>query len=130
MPSYSESFTCPEKHGDHLGAVFGARAGSGISCNGKKFSAETAKAYAVVRNGQVDRIKLISKGTHYFKAPKVKILGNGRGAKAKAILDDDTSIKSIKILNKGSSYQSSPKIVIGQPDGYVYCHLCCDLPED
>ena len=130
MPSYSESFTCPEKHSDHLGAVFGAKAGCGISCNGKKFSAETAKAYSVVRNGKVERIKLIAKGTHYFKPPKIKILGNGQGAKAKAILDKDSSIKYIKVISQGSSYKSSPKIVISSPDGYVYCHLCCDFASD
>ncbi len=129
MPSYSESFTCPEKTPDHLGAVFGAKSGSGISCNGKKFSAEKAKAYAVVRNGKIDSIKLIAKGTHYFKPPKVKIIGNGHGAKAKAILDNDTSLKYIRVINPGNGYQSSPKIVIGPPDGYVYCHLCCDFKE-
>ena len=129
MPSYSESFSCPEQYSSHLGAVFGAKAHTGISCNGKKFSAETAKAYAVVRDGKLEKIKLISKGNHYHKPPKVKIIGKGKGAKARAILDSDNSIKNIKITNPGQGYMSSPKIIISNPDGYVYCHLCCNLPE-
>ena len=130
MPSYSESYTCPEKHSSHLGAVFGAKAHSGISCNGKKFTAETAKAYSVIREGKLIKIKLIASGNHYHKPPKVKIMGGGgRGAKARAILADDNSIKTIKITSQGEGYTSSPKIIISNPDGFVYCHLCCNMPE-
>ena len=127
MPSYSETFTCPEKYSQHLGAVFGAKAHTGISCNGKKFTAETAKAYAIVKDGKIEKIKLISKGTHYFKPPKIKIIGKGHGASAKAVLDLNSSVKSIKITSPGTGYTSSPKIIIGNPDGYLYCHLCCNL---
>ncbi len=130
MPSYSESLSCPEKYPDHLGAVFGAKAASGMSCNGKKIHAERAKAYAVVRDGKIVKIKLISKGTHYFKTPKVKIIGKGHGAMARAILDDDNTIKHIKVVNPGIGYHNSPKIIIDEPNGYVYCHMCCHLPKD
>ncbi len=130
VPSYSESLTCPEHHPDHLGAVFGSKAASGMSCNGKRITAERAKAYAIVRDGKIDRIKLIAKGTHYFKEPKVKIIGKGHGAQARAVLDNDNSIKYIRVISRGEGYHSSPNIIIGQPNGYVYCHMCCNLPKD
>lgn len=127
MPSYSESFNCPERHSNHLGAVFGAKASSGLNCNGKNIVGERAKAYAVVRDGKITKIKLISKGSHYLTAPKIKILGNGQGASARAILDTNNTVKAIKITNPGVNYLNSPKIIISNPDGYVYCHLCCNV---
>jgi len=131
MSSFSESYNCPENYSSHLGAVFGAKASSGISCNGKQVKAERAKAYCIVRDGGVEKIKLTSNGNNYHNIPKIVIRGgNGKGAKARAVLDNDTSIKSIKILHKGSGYTQTPKIIISKPDGHVYCHLCCSLPPE
>ena len=124
-PSFSQNYTCPEKYPSLLGASFSAKAGSGISCNNKKLESDRAKAYAIVRNGRVDKIKLINKGSGYGSAPKVKIRGSGNGAKAKASIDKYGSISSIKLLHKGQNYSSSPSISIEKPNGLVHCHMCC-----
>ena len=129
MSSYSESYTCPEKTPTHLGAVFGANASSGISCNGTKIEEDIAVGIPQVKDGKINKIKLISKGSNYDKPPKVKIIGDGSRAKAIAIMDEDTSIKKIKIINGGENYKNTPKVQIDPPNAHVYCHLCCNLSE-
>ena len=132
MTSHSESFTCPEKMPNHLGAVFGAKSSSGINCNGKKMKVNRAKAYAILKDKKIHAIKITNGGNNYVNPPKIyiKSKGNGKGAKARAKLDKNTtSVKKITILNSGDSYDNTPNIVIGSPNGHTYCHLCCKLPN-
>ena len=127
FPSYSKGYVCPEKYGNHLGATFGAKNSSGLLCNGKKIKSNPAKAYCIIKNKSISNIKLIDKGLGYIKQPKIKIIGKGINAEAKAILDKYGSIEKIEIINAGQNYIETPKIKIEKPNGYTYCHLCCQL---
>ena len=130
LSSEDTTFTCPTKYNQHMGAMFGAKANSGINCNGHQLQANIAKAIAIVKNGTINKIKLIDSGKYYDKPPKVRILGDGKNAKAYAIIDKNTkTVKKIKISNCGYGYQSSPKIIIGKPNMTIYCHLCCGLDK-
>ena len=127
MPAYSKYYSCPDKYPNHTGATIGSNANSGLACNGSKLPVDPAKAYAVIRDGKVKNITIITPGSNYHKAPTVKIKGDGTGAKAKATLTKDGKLKSIRVINPGSNYRTTPKVIIGIPDGYVYCHLCCSF---
>ena len=130
MSSENTQFTCPIKYNQHMGAMFGAKANSGINCNGHKLKANTAKAIAIVKDGTISRIKIIDPGKYYNKPPKIRIIGNGKNAKAYSIINKQTnSLKQIKISNCGYGYQSSPKILIGKPNMTIFCHLCCQLDK-
>ena len=130
MSSYSQSYTCPETHPNHLGAVFGAKSSSGIKCNGKNIKVNNAKAYPIIRNNKVVEVKLLTGGNNYIKPPKIIIKGNGKGAKAVAIMDKyNSSIKRVKLIHNGKGYTETPKVIISKPNGNTYCHLCCKLPQ-
>ena len=128
MPSFSKVYNCPEKYPNHLGGVLGTNINNGMICNGQRINAQQAKAYCIIRDGKLDKIQLTKKGTHYKKNPKVKIIGSGSNAKARAILDKMGSIKTIKLLNKGQDYHESPKVIIEPPNGEAFCHMCCKFP--
>lgn len=127
LPSYSRHYVCPDKYPNYLGANFGAESGTGINCNGKKLKANRAKAYAIIKNNKISKIKIIHKGNGYAKSPSVKIYGDGVNAKAKAKINKKGELCGIKIINSGSGYERTPRIKIGKPNGNVYCHLCCRL---
>lgn len=129
LSSYSKYYSCPDKYPTHTGATFGSNGNSGLACNGTKLPVDPAKAYAVIRDGGVKSITVITPGSNYHKPPIIKIKGDGTGAKAKSTLTKDGRLKSIRVINPGSDYRTTPKIVIGSPDGYVYCHLCCSFSE-
>ena len=129
MTSYTDSYTCPDKYSSHLGAVFGAKASSGLTCNGKSVQADRAKAYAIVRDGKITKIKVVSGGSNYVNSPRIRIKGAGTGARARATVGSDGTVHSIKVVHPGQGYINSPKIVIAEPDGNLYCHLCCSIPQ-
>ena len=60
-----------------------------------------------VSTGGIQSILLTNPGFGYQIAPTVKILGDGTGATAEAVLNTDGSIQEIKVTNKGSSYTSA-----------------------
>ena len=125
-PSYSQGFVCPERYPNHLGASFGAPCSSGLLCNGKKIKSERATVYCIVKNGNINDIRIINKGNGYIGNPKIKINGNGTNAEAKCETDSEGGISNIKIINQGHGYTETPKIKIEKPNGYMYCHLCCN----
>lgn len=127
FPSYSKGYICPNKYNNHLGATFSAKSKSGLMCNGKKIKANPCKAYAIVKNKSINQIKIIDRGNGYKKPPKIKIIGNGKNARAKGFLDKSGSVEKIEITNPGQDYTDTPKIKIEGPNGYTYCHLCCSL---
>ena len=96
-------------------------------CNGKKVKTNPCKAYAILKKNSIEGVKIIDKGSGYKKSPKIKIIGNGKNAELKAILDKSGSINRIEIINPGQDYTDTPKIKIEGPNGYTYCHLCCSL---
>lgn len=91
-----------------------------------------ATAYASIKNGYINDIKLIDCGKGYTYEPKIVILGgNGSDALCSAILDVDnsdknkrTSIKKIEIKNSGRNYNSTPQILIEPPKSNHKCEMC------
>lgn len=129
FPSFSESYACPEGYPEHSGATFSGKASGGLTCNGKGLDTERAKAYAVVRNGGIRSITVISGGSHYDTEPRVRIQGVGKHARAKAILGNGV-VKSIRVIHKGDGYTATPTIVVDAPDAQMHCHMCCRFSTD
>ena len=126
FPSYSQGFVCPEKYTHHSGASFGAPSGLGLLCNGKKIKSERARVYGMIKNGSIVDIKILKHGSGYIGNPKIKISGNGHNAEAISETNDKGGIAKIKIVNPGQGYTETPKIKVEKPNGYMYCHLCCN----
>lgn len=123
IPSYTDGLVCPDGM-VHSGAMMSSKNGD-MKCNGRTLRSTPAKAYAEIKDGKLHKITLLHKGNNYVEAPRIKIIGDGKSAKAKCILDEDGTIKRIKIINCGYGYSNTPKIKIGKPNGYMHCHLCC-----
>ena len=49
----------------------------------------------------------------------------GVNAMAEAVIKNN-KVEEIIIKNAGSYYYTEPEIIIDNPDGLVYCHLCCN----
>ena len=116
-------FSCPKDYPVHTGASFGIR-GSGVSCNGDKINSKRAKAIATIKDGQISRIIITSRGTNYATSPPVKIIGDGRLASAYALIKNG-SVHKVVINNPGVGYKSTPTIKIGKPNSVTNCNLCC-----
>lgn len=73
---------------------------------------QQATAVATTSNGAVNAITLGASGAGagYLYAPQVKIVGNGVGALAEAMVDNG-SVTSIRLLSGGSGYTSVPQVV-------------------
>jgi hypothetical protein len=119
---YTE-FKCPDEYGAYSGATFGIR-GKNISCNGQELEMKRAKAICTIKNGQLRKIIITSKGSNYTTPPSIKVIGNGRLASAYALVQNGQVYK-IVITNSGMGYTSTPTIRIARPTGSVNCNLCC-----
>jgi hypothetical protein len=73
---------------------------------------QQAAAVATTTNGAVNAITVGAggAGSGYLYAPQVKIVGNGVGAVAEAVVDNG-SVTSIRLLSGGSGYTSVPQVV-------------------
>ena len=73
-------------------------------------SGSGAVAQAIVNNGRIISIAIISAGTGYTTAPEVTIQGDGFGAVARATIDTDGEnagrVTNIEIINRGINYTS------------------------
>ena len=58
-------------------------------------------------DGKVDTINIIEPGFGYKVAPPIKIVGNGTGAKAEAVIDNQGRITAVNVLLKGRKYTSA-----------------------
>lgn len=67
-----------------------------------------ATALALVDNGVITSIEIMSKGSGYIAPPLVSILGDGAGAVAEATIDSNGHVDSITLLNGGSGYWPMP----------------------
>ena len=140
VSSYQKKPNCPPKFKNYSGATFGAR-DTELYCNGDIIKNEKAVAEAVISNGTIKEIKILNKGSNYIKKPRVHIIAKendiiwnqkngiinkkGVNGKAEAIVKNN-KIEEIIIKNAGSYYYTEPEIIIDNPDGVVYCHLCCN----
>jgi len=57
--------------------------------------------------GGVSTIQVTNAGFGYQYAPTVTILGDGQGATAEAVINDNGTIKSISVLTSGNNYTSA-----------------------
>ena len=123
VSSFKSTNMCPVDFPVYTGATVSGL-GSSLSCNNKNVSGKRSTALAIIRNGEVDKIKLVKKGSHYSKVPRVYIRGIGSGAKATAKIVKG-SVVSITVVNKGTGYNSTPTVIIEKPQVNIHCNLCC-----
>ena len=140
ISSYDKNPKCPSQFKNYSGATFGAK-NTELYCNGDIIKNDTAIAEAIISNGTIKNIKILNKGNNYIKKPNIKIVSkkndiiwiqkNGKNSKkgvnafAEAVVKDN-KIEEIIIKNAGSFYYKEPEIIIDEPDGMVFCHLCCN----
>lgn len=121
---------CPSNHRD-LGnfSITGLENNMSLNC-GNVQNTKPAKAIAEIKNNSVNDIVVIDKGQGFnpSKPPTVKIEGgNGNGASAEAVIDDDGYLKIIKVIHPGYNYTETPNVMIEAPLMNSSCHLCCKL---
>ena len=118
---------CPKDH-KNMGNLGVNGSNVSLSCNGL-LDTKQAKAYAIIKNGTIDKIVVIDEGSGYQPSskPNITIEGNGNGAFAEALIDDKGHLKIIHIINGGSGYTESPEINIEPPVNKKGCNLCCKL---
>ena len=78
--------------------------------------------------GGVETIFLTNPGFGYQSTPTVKILGDGTGATAEAVLNTNGSIKQINVLTNGSGYTSAI-VTITAADGDTTGQLAAAIPN-
>jgi hypothetical protein len=72
-----------------------------------------ATATAIVEDGVVTSVQMQNNGSGYAAPPKVNIVGNGAGARAKAIWSPETgAVTGIEILDGGSGYWRIPNATL------------------
>lgn len=114
---------CPAEYPVYTGASFSANPDN-ISCGNTNIMMETATGIAKVDNGKITGIQLLKNGSHYVNPPTITIEGNGKGAKATAIVNDGRVV-SVILENGGENYTSTPNVIFSKPDTKLYCKLCC-----
>ena len=122
---FDANFVPDAKQYVYTGAEIGIESDVPINfkCHGGKEEIQAEAVAKINDNGEVSEIILLNKGTGYKKA-KVKIEGGGgSNCKAKAIIDDNSSISHIEIENGGKNYVSTPHITISKPNQNKTCKL-------
>lgn len=72
-----------------------------------------AIAAAVVEDGVVTSIQMVNNGSGYAAPPNVIIVGNGAGARARAIWSPETgAVTGIEVLDGGSGYWKIPNATL------------------
>jgi len=72
-----------------------------------------AIAAAICEDGVVTSIQMINNGSGYAAPPKVTIIGNGAGARARAIWSPETgAVTGIEVLDGGSGYWKIPNATL------------------
>ena len=122
---FDANYTPDNKKYIYTGAEIGFESDVPISFNcegGKK--AENAEAIAKIdSDGKVSDIILLKKGYGYKKATVNINGGGGKGCKAKAIVNDNTTISHIEVTNGGLGYKSTPNISISNQNQNKKCKL-------
>lgn len=119
--------TCPADY-KNMGNLGISGNNVSLSCNGNT-NKVIAKAYGIIKNGSVEKIAILDEGKGYEpnSKPKITIEGNGGGAMAEAVVDDNGNLKVIHVIQGGSGYTESPEIAIEQPNSTHGCNFCCKL---
>jgi hypothetical protein len=69
-------------------------------------SGSDAQIQAIVSNGKIVQVLIISSGTGYNSPPDIEISGVGKGARLTPIIENG-GLKEVKIINPGYGYSSS-----------------------
>jgi hypothetical protein len=79
---------------------------------------QPALAVATVIDGVIQSIQMTNNGTGYLSKPHITIIGNGSGAIAEAVWNEqDGSVTAINVINGGSGYWIVPNQGIMGPQG-------------
>ena len=122
---FDANFVPDAKQYVYTGAEIGVESDVPLNfkCHGGKEEVQAEAVAKINDSGEVSEIIVLHKGTGYKKA-KVKIEGGGgNGCKAKAIIDDNSSISHIEVENGGKNYISTPHITISKPNQNKTCKL-------
>ena len=115
---------CPDDYPIYTGATLGAE-GQLLTCNGGIAKNATCRASAglgakgiafVSSSGMVTDIRITDPGSGYQQAPLIRIVGQGIGTVAKAIVSNG-QVAGIIILNGGQDHQNPPEIHFETIDG-------------
>jgi hypothetical protein len=78
-------------------------------------SGSGAVAQAIINNGRIISVAIISAGSGYTTAPEVQIQGVGFGAQARAVIDtageNAGRVTSIELLNRGINYVQGTTVI-------------------
>ena len=116
--------SCSTDYPIYTGATFSSLSSS-LNCN-SNIDIEPAEAIAIIGNGTVTDIKLISKGKNYSQNPEVYVRGDGDGCILKSHITNG-QISHIDIVDGGKNYTSTPTVIIDKPDPKINCNLCCKI---
>lgn len=94
-----------------------------FKCYGGEEPIQAEAVAQVNEDGQVYDIRLVNKGKGYKKAKVTIEGGNGNGCKAKAVVDDNSTISHIEVLQGGHNYTSTPHVIISNPNQNKSCKL-------
>ena len=127
--SFQDSPQCSKEYPDYTGAYFELNPESDASliCNNGNFQTIGRKATAVanITDGKLTNIIITDSGSGYKTEPKVYLEEDGnRGAKLRAIVDDEGEVKHIDILESGAIINSVPQVEVESPGGGKGCYLC------
>ena len=117
------NFKCPKSHPVKAGASFESK---NLSCEGDTIKIEKPVAIAWLKDGQVAKIQMLKRGSHYVNPPKIRIIGDGTNASAYCTIKNGR-IHKVIIQNGGENYTSTPKVRIENPELQIKCNLCCNL---
>jgi len=67
-----------------------------------------ANAYAICENGAISEIVMLNGGNGYLAPPKIDIIGNGSGAKAEAVINEEGVVTAINVTDGGNGYWPIP----------------------
>lgn len=87
-------------------STYSSKSGSKISV---KTHAQLGNPF--INNGVITSIPILVNGLDYSETPFVTIIGNGKGATAKAIIDENGKVITINITNGGSGYSNAHAFV-------------------
>ena len=125
IASGNNTTQCPAEYPVFTGAKFSGLS-STTSCGNHKYIIKEATAVATITKGKLVKVLMVSSGKGYKTAPKIKIISNCNGSKAKCKAHiKNGSISNIEITSPGSNYASTPSVIIEKPNIHIHCKLCC-----
>jgi hypothetical protein len=73
---------------------------------------KTAEITPIIVNGRITDVEIINKGYGYVNPPTIKIVGQGKNALLKSVINELGQVVSVNIENSGYGYDSSTYIIV------------------